>query len=55
MIQLKRILFIILIPFFIINILIATICIIPYWIFTGKIAYDSKLFNDFNNYHQNLL
>jgi hypothetical protein len=50
MIVLKRILFIILIPVSFINIVIATICILPYWVITGKFTFDSKLFNDVNNY-----
>ena len=54
MTQIKRIWWIVLIPILILNIVIATICIIPYWILTGKIAYDYKLFNDFNNYHWKL-
>ena len=41
-------------PVFILIIVIATICILPYWILTGKIAYDSKPFNDFKNYHDKL-
>jgi hypothetical protein len=51
---LKRIWWIVLIPIFFLNIVIATICILPYWILTGEISYDSKIFNDFKNYHQNL-
>jgi hypothetical protein len=54
MTQLKRLWWLILIPVFILSICIASICILPYWVVTGKIAYDSKLFNDFKNYHQNL-
>jgi glucan phosphoethanolaminetransferase (alkaline phosphatase superfamily) len=54
MIVLKRILFIILIPVFFINIVIATVYALPYWVITGKFTFDSKLFNDFKNYLLNL-
>jgi hypothetical protein len=54
MTQLKRIWFVILIPVFILIIVIATMCILPYWILTGKITYDSKPFNDFRNYYYKL-
>lgn len=52
----KRLIFLLLIwlPFF--NIAFSTIfLLIPYWVKTGKVIYDSKFFKKVNDFHQQLL
>lgn len=52
--MINRILFIIISPFFIIWMVSATLLLIPYWIFSGKVIYDTKFFNSFPNWSNKL-
>ena len=45
-----RILFLITIPIFVLNIVFGTIMLLPYWILTQKTYYGSKHMQGFNNW-----
>jgi len=49
-----RLLFLILIPISVLNIVIAGIILLPFWIITGKIIYKTKMVEGFNTWHNKL-
>jgi hypothetical protein len=51
---LKRLWFVLLIPVFYIILVLSVVLMLPYWVLTGEITYDSTLFRSFENYHNNL-
>lgn len=49
-----RFLFLITIPVFVLNIVIAGIIALPFWIITGKAIYGTKMIQGFNSWHYGL-
>lgn len=49
-----RFLFLITIPIWVLNIVIAGIIAIPFWIITGKEIYGTKMVQGFNAWHHSL-
>lgn len=47
-------LFLITIPVWVLNIVIAGIIALPFWIITGKAIYGTKMVQGFNDWHQSL-
>lgn len=49
-----RLFFILIIPIWILNIVIAGIIALPFWIITGKAIYGTKMIQGFNAWHHSL-
>ena len=45
-----RFLFLIIIPVWLLNFVFASIMILPYWLFTGKVFYETKMFKGFTDW-----
>jgi hypothetical protein len=50
-----RLLFLALIPVFLFNIVFSTLMIVPYWILTSNMYYDTKHIQGFNEWWFNLI
>ena len=49
-----RFLFVLTIPIWVLNIVIAGIIGLPFWVITGKVIYDTKMVQGFNDWHHSL-
>lgn len=47
---LKRLWLVVIAPIFLLNIVLSTILIIPYWVITGGVVYDSLIHTTFRDY-----